>query len=313
MTPPQLPAMPTVPPFPAPTAVPATPAAIWPIRLLALDIDGTLIEDDGVIGERTIRAVQAAMDLGVLVIVATGRMPSSAMGYVDALRIHGPLLAYQGALIRADPDPAHARKRGTGLPLGRIVSHTPMTAEVARDIVVWVRGRNLDPHLNHLERFILRADDPGAEDYSRFNGVSAELAADLATAITHPITKILAAGEAEDVAAAFGPATEQFAGRAAVTVSHPRFLEFLAPGVSKGRALRRVARRAGIPLGQVMAIGDQRNDLEMIAAVGHGVAMPSAPAEVLAIARYIAEPVGDEGAAQMIERLVLGPNRAHGR
>ena len=79
----------------------------------------------------------------------------------------------------------------------------------------------------------------------------------------------------------------------------------LAPGVSKGRAVRRVARSHGIPLGQVMAVGDQLNDLEMIAAVGHGVAMPTAPAEVQAVARYIAPPVEEEGAAQMIERLVL--------
>jgi 3-deoxy-D-manno-octulosonate 8-phosphate phosphatase KdsC-like HAD superfamily phosphatase len=54
-----------------------------------------------------------------------------------------------------------------------------------------------------------------------------------------------------------------------------------------------------------MAIGDQYNDLEMISEVGHGVAMPSAPAAVLAAARFVAPPVGDEGAAQMIERIAL--------
>ena len=293
----------------SPALRPATPAASWPIRLVALDIDGTLVDEDAIVGERTKRAVRAAMDRGVLVIVATGRMPSSAMGFVDALGIRGPLIAYQGALIRADPDPARARRRRTSLPLGRIIAHTPMAAEVARDIVGWVSGRGLDAHLNHLERFILRADDPSADDYSRFNGVRAELASDLATAITHQITKILAAGEPEDVARAFGPAREHFAGRAEVTISHPRFLEFLAPGVSKGRAVRRVARSHRIPLGQVMAVGDQLNDLEMIAAVGHGVAMPSAPAEVQAVARYIAPPVTEEGAARMIERLVLGSPR----
>jgi len=286
-------------------ASPASPAALLPIRLVALDIDGTLVGDDAVLGERTRWAVRDAMAMGVLVVVATGRMPSSAMSFVDALGIRGPLIAYQGALIRASPDPLHARRRRTGLPLGRIISHTPMPAVVARDIVRWVRAYDLDPHLNHLERFILRADDPGADDYSRFNGVDAELAPDLAGAITHPITKILAAGEPEDVARAFGLAREAFAGRATVTVSHPRFLEFLAPGVSKGQAVRRVARSHGIPLGQAMAVGDQYNDLEMIAAVGHGVAMPTAPAVVQAVARYIAPSVEEEGAAQMIERLVL--------
>ena len=104
-----------------------------------------------------------------------------------------------------------------------------------------------------------------------------------------------------------GQAREHFAGRAAVTISHPHFLEFTAPGVSKGRAIRWLARRNGIPLGAVLAIGDQWNDIEMLAEVGHGTAMPSAPAEVLAVARYVAPPVGDEGVARMIEALVLAP------
>ena len=60
-----------------------------------------------------------------------------------------------------------------------------------------------------------------------------------------------------------------------------------------------------MPLGQAIAIGDQYNDLEMIGEVGHGVAMQSAPAAVRAAARYVAPAVGEEGAAQMIERIAL--------
>jgi hypothetical protein len=96
-----------------------------------------------------------------------------------------------------------------------------------------------------------------------------------------------------------------FRGTASVTISSPRFLEFLAPGVSKGEAVRWLARRAGVPLANVLAIGDQYNDLEMIAEVGHGAAMPAAPAPVRAVARYVARPLAEEGAAQLIERLVL--------
>jgi hydroxymethylpyrimidine pyrophosphatase-like HAD family hydrolase len=90
-----------------------------------------------------------------------------------------------------------------------------------------------------------------------------------------------------------------------VTISHPRFLEFVAPGVSKGRAVRWLARRLRIPLGATLAIGDQWNDLEMLSEVGHGTAMPTAPTEVLSAARYVAPPVEEEGAAQIIEQLVL--------
>ena len=90
-----------------------------------------------------------------------------------------------------------------------------------------------------------------------------------------------------------------------MTISHPRFLEFVAPGVSKGRAVRWLARRLRVPLGATLAVGDQWNDLEMLAEVGHGAAMPTAPDGVRAVARYDAPPVADEGAAQVIEQLVL--------
>jgi hydroxymethylpyrimidine pyrophosphatase-like HAD family hydrolase len=97
-----------------------------------------------------------------------------------------------------------------------------------------------------------------------------------------------------------------FAGRADPTVSHPMFLEFLAPGVNKAHALRFLARRLGVELRNVLAIGDQGNDIEMIAGVGMGVAMGGAPAAVRAVARMIAPPLAEEGAAQVIEDLVLG-------
>jgi hydroxymethylpyrimidine pyrophosphatase-like HAD family hydrolase len=100
-------------------------------------------------------------------------------------------------------------------------------------------------------------------------------------------------------------ARERFAGRADVTVSHPRFIEFVAPGVSKGRGVRWLARRHGIKLGAVLAVGDQWNDLEMLLEVGHGAAMPTAPVEVLDAARYIARPLAEEGVASLIESLVL--------
>jgi 3-deoxy-D-manno-octulosonate 8-phosphate phosphatase KdsC-like HAD superfamily phosphatase len=77
--------------------------------------------------------------------------------------------------------------------------------------------------------------------------------------------------------------------------------------VSKGRAIRWLARRLKIPLGAVLAVGDQWNDIEMLAEVGHGAAMPTAPAEVAAVARYIAPPLREEGVARMIEALVLAP------
>ena len=273
------------------------PDPLFPIRLIALDIDGTLIGDDLVVGPRTRAAIRAAMDRDVAVSLVTGRMVSSAMQFARDLGLTAPVVGYQGGLIRSMPE-IEGR-------LGKLLRHSPLSAEVARDVIDWTRAHGLDPHVNHLERFILRADDPKAEDYSIFMGHRAELVPDLVAAIQHPVTKVLAVGEPplpNDMAPA---AKAAFAGRADVTISHPRFLEFVAPGVSKGRAVRYLARRLRVPLGATLAVGDQWNDLEMLAEVGHGAAMPTAPEGVRAVARYEASPVADEGVATLIEQLVL--------
>jgi hypothetical protein len=277
---------------------------LLPIRLLALDLDGTLIGDDLVLPERTRQAIVAAVAQGVSVSIATGRMARSALKYARQLGLTDPIVAYQGALIRAMPASDAGR-------VGRLLVHRPLAAAVTREAIEWTRSIGLDPHLNHLERFIIRAADARAEDYSAFLGGRAVLVDDLLAWVTRPISKVIAVSEEPMDESILRLARTRFAGRADVTISHPRFLEFLAPGVSKGAAVRWLAHRAGVPLGAVLAIGDQFNDLEMLATVGHGAAMPHAPLPVRAAARYIAPPLPEDGAAQLIEQLVLaGPEDA---
>ena len=135
------------------------------IRLLALDIDGTLIGEDLLLRERTVAAVRAAVDHGVSVSLCTGRMASSALQFAHQLGLTEPLVAYQGALIREMPP------RGSTRP-GRIRVHTPLRADVAREVVAWAIERGLDPHVNHLERFIIAADDRRLEQVMRSNVVT---------------------------------------------------------------------------------------------------------------------------------------------
>ena len=274
------------------------PTPALPIRLVALDIDGTLIGEDLLLRDRTLAAVREARERGVSVSLVTGRMSTSALVFARQLGLTDPIVAYQGALIRALRPPGDDR-------LGRLLHHEPLAADVARDVVTWSRSVGLEPHVNHLERFVIQADDPRAEDYSSFLGSRAEVVPDLHAWLRHPVSKLLAVAVDPIDDTGLAGIRRRFAGRATVTISHPRFLEFLAPAVSKAAGVRRLARRAGVPMANVLAIGDQYNDLEMLAAVGHGAAMPSAPAPVRAAARYIAPPVADEGAAQLIERLVL--------
>jgi Cof subfamily protein (haloacid dehalogenase superfamily) len=276
-----------------------------PIELVALDIDGTLVGEDLVLRQRTRDAIRAAVRRRVRVSLVTGRMASSAWLFADSLGLQEPIVAYQGALVRAMPAPGSVGRGEGGPPIGRLLRHEPLAAAVAREAVAWCRAHELHPHVNHLERFVVGRDDPNADDYSTFLGARARVVPDLGAAIVRPVTKIIARGEPGRPAAVIGEARSVFAGRAEVTISHPRFLEFVAPGVSKGRAVRWLTRRAGISTSRVLAIGDQWNDREMLAVAGHGVAMPSAPAEVRAVARYVAPPLEEEGVAQMLEDLVL--------
>jgi Cof subfamily protein (haloacid dehalogenase superfamily) len=277
---------------------PPRPAAALPIRLVALDIDGTLIGEDLLLRDGTVAAIRAARHRGVSVSLVTGRMSTSAIVFARKLGLTEPIVAYQGALIRTLPPDGDER-------LGRILRHRPLAVEAAHEVVRWAQSVGLEPHVNHLERFVIRADDPRAEDYSSFLGSRAEIVPDLLAWLRHPVSKILAVSVEPMSEAILLDARRRFAGRAAVTISHPRFLEFLAPGVSKAEGVRHLARRAGVSMANVLAIGDNFNDLEMLAAVGHGAAMPSAPGRVRAAARYVAPPLAEEGAAQLIERLVL--------
>lgn len=269
------------------------------IRLVALDLDGTLIGDDMRIRPRTVAAVRAAVEAGVAVAIVTGRMASSALPYARELGLRVPIVGMQGALIREMPV---AGRPGPG----RLLYHRPLPAAVVLEALAWCRSHGLDPHLNHLERMVIPASHSRAAEYVRFNLGRVSVVPDLEAWVRHPVTKVISVGNPPRPTLLLPAARADFEGRALATISHPMFLEFVAPGVSKGAAVRWLARRLGVDLRDALAIGDQLNDLEMIAEVGLGVAMPHGPAELRAAAGLVAPPFEEDGAAQVIESYVLG-------
>ena len=286
------------------------PEPAFPVRMLALDIDGTLIGPDLALSPRLLAAIGEAVRRGVRVSLATGRMPSSAVVFANRLGLVEPIIGHQGAIVRempppgerSDVEPPPARGR-----IGRILSHQPLAPDVIADAVRWCYANGLNPHINTVERMIVAEGDPNFADYSAYLGREAETVRDLAADIRTPMSKVIAVGEPGRPMALIEEARRLFAGRASPTVSHPRFLEFVAPGVSKGRAVAWLAHRNGIGLGHVLTMGDALNDFEMISDAGHGAAMATAPAEVQLAGRYIAESVEQDGAAALIEAVVLAP------
>lgn len=290
-------------PSPGPSEPGRARAGTRPVRLVVLDLDGTLVGDDLALPARTADTIRAVGRLGVPVVLATGRMTSSALRYARELELRAPLIGLQGALVREMPAPGSPR-------LGRLLLHRPMPPDVAREVLAWCLREGLAPHVNHLEWMVVDAADEGADDYSRWQFGRVRRVPDLAAWIRRPVTKVISVGPPPLADQVLGRARAAFAGRSDPTVSHPRFLEFLAPGVNKAEGVRFVARRLGVDLRDVLAIGDQLNDLEMIAAVGTGVAMGGAPAAVRTAARIVAPSIAEEGAAQVLEELVLrAPSR----
>src|SRR5829696_3073825 len=121
----------------------ARPEPELPIRLLALDIDGTIVGHDFGISDRTVGAIRGALDRGVRVSLATGRMPSSAVIYANRLGLTEPIIGHQGALVRAMPvrpepyvgDPTGFRGR-----VGRILHHEALAPAVVREAIEWCRA-----------------------------------------------------------------------------------------------------------------------------------------------------------------------------
>jgi hypothetical protein len=274
-----------------------------PVRLVALDLDGTLVGDDLRLRPRTVAAVRAVVARGVHVALVTGRMTTSALPYARELGLETPIVGLQGALVREMPAPGSAR-------LGRLLLHLPLAADVAREALAWCRDAGLAAHVNHLERMVISAGDERADDYSRWSFGPVLVVPDLDAWVRHPVTKVISTGAPPLPAASLARARADFAGRASATLSHPMFLELVAPGVNKARAVRFLARRLGVDRRATLAIGDQLNDLEMIVEAGIGVAMGGAPAPVRAAAAIVAPPIEEEGAAQVLEELFLGGVRA---
>ncbi len=269
------------------------------IKLLIVDIDGTIAGKSNQVSTRVKQAIAAAQAQGVRVGIATGRMYKSALRFHHDIGADLPIMAYQGAWIQ---DPA------TGI----THRHSPVPVEIARELVDYFEQSHLLDKLSiHIYRddcLYVRKINADTELYVGRSGINVSAVADLRTVLTDRPTKILAMSEDVELIdklrlellQRYTPAELH------VTTSVPIFLETTQSGVNKATAIDYVATELlDIEPENILAIGDNYNDVEMIAYAGIGVAMGNAPADVQAIANWIAPDVDADGVAVAIEKFIL--------
>jgi Cof subfamily protein (haloacid dehalogenase superfamily) len=264
-------------------------------RLIVLDVDGTLVGADRRIPASTLGALRAARERGIRVTLATGRMYASARPFAETIEADAPLILYNGARIENWPNRT-------------VLMATALARPDARRALLLLREFPLHVNLYVGERLFIERVTPAAEASMRKDGVEAHPVGDLVVFLDgvpeEPIKLlIIGSGEVlEAFAQRFRPDEDAYGPE--LVRSEEEYLEVLPRGVSKGRALLRLCEHLGIEPALVAAFGDNRNDADMLARAGLGVAMATAPPEVRAAARLVAPP-GEEGLARVLWEHVL--------
>lgn len=269
------------------------------IQLLVLDIDGTIAGRSNEIREPVKQAIRAAQAKGIQVAIATGRMYCSALRFHQDVGSTLPLVAYQGAWIQ---DPATEK----------IHRHLPVSRTTAEQLLDYFETEALRPllsvHFYINDQLYVREITPETELYAKRADIQPQAVGDLRRVLASEPTKILAlSDDTQIIDQLLGSLRQQYTpAELYLTKSVATFFEATNPVVNKGTAVRYLAQEMlGLEPHNVMAIGDNFNDLEMLDYAGLGIAMGNAPAEVQAIAQWVAPDVEEDGAAVAIETLVL--------
>ncbi len=267
------------------------------IRLAAFDLDGTLMGADQKIRPRVLEAVARTQAQGIIVTLATGRMFDATVDFARELNITAPLLCYQGGWIQALDGPVLLR---TTLPTELARAAIALGEAQGWHILLYAEGKLfLKEYLHPLSFY----------DALLGSGVTVGEPWEAILATRDGVDKVLYVAEPEYIPAMAPVLQRRFTGLAEIVRSHAMFIEVVPLGVDKGSALAWLAQHFGIPREQVLAAGDQENDITMIEWAGVGVAMGNAAPAVQEIADWIAPPVTEDGAAVLIERFVLNGSR----
>jgi Cof subfamily protein (haloacid dehalogenase superfamily) len=268
--------------------------ALTGVRLIATDLDGTLLRSDGTVSALTRETLARAREAGVVIVLVSARGPRGVRAVADeAGVVDGIAICSNGALV-------------LDLARDELFRHRPLPSEVAVDVIRALRRRLPDVSFaaETESNFALEPAFQGAWDGwplppgTRF-GDAFEL-------VSAPVTKLIARDVTRSTDELATIAAEVVGESAVVSQAGRWVVEISVAGVSKGAALEELAAELGIDARDAVAFGDYPNDLPMLAWAGRSIAPANAHETVLAVVDEVTESNDDDGVARAIERLLAG-------
>jgi Cof subfamily protein (haloacid dehalogenase superfamily) len=260
-------------------------------RLLALDLDGTILDRRLRLDPADVASLQRIKDGGVTVIVTTGRPFPGALPWAQALDLEGPIICYQGAEIRT-PD-------------GEVLLDHGVPHDLAMEVVRFARERNLHVQAYRDDELLVERDRPEARRYAEHAGMEIKLVPDLEGAMGPTTPKLVIVADPNVLERLLPDVRRRWKGRLNAATSTPDYLEFTNLNSDKAGALRFLSARLGVSREQVAAAGDGRNDESMLEWAGLGVAVEGSPSEVVAAARNVTIPPPGHGGIARLAAMLL--------
>ncbi|MGI6705766.1 MAG: Cof-type HAD-IIB family hydrolase [Clostridia bacterium] len=261
-------------------------------RLIAIDLDDSLLYHDLTVSQRNRKAIQEAARRGIIVTIATGRMYRATRPFIDMLDINVPVITYQGAMI---VDGA----------TNEILRHSPVPLEWARKIVDFAHQENVHIQVFLKDEYYFEEANRFSELYGSVIGFKGHPVGPLKDFLQEPPTKMIIIDEPQRILALQGQARQFFGNQLEISISKPHYLEFTQPDANKGKAVQYLANLLDIGADEVIAIGDSFNDIPMLSFACLGIAMGNAPQEVKDAADYVTASNNEDGVAVAIEKFAL--------
>jgi 5-amino-6-(5-phospho-D-ribitylamino)uracil phosphatase len=263
------------------------------IKLVAIDLDGTLLNDSKTITDETLATLRPLPRQGVKLIIASARPPRSVRKFYEALDLDTLTINYNGALIWDEQEK-------------RPFFHRPLPPGLVRRIILFARDL-FDEVLVSCEILDRWYTDRVDQTYTTETGrlFKPDVVAPLDEFLTQPVTKLMLLGDPKLILRLEDLLITKFARFVSTVRADPELLQIMDPKVSKATALKQVADHYGIDMANVMAIGDAANDVPMLQAAAVAIAMDNAHPLVKQIADWVAPSNNDHGVCAALREFGL--------